>query len=484
MRYTLLCIFALFTLGCTHRKQTEEPLEVSEMIVEQDDPSSESCELYVNFLYPDSDFFYASNSPDGILKLITNHQEEDPVFDSMHIVYKDNMISYKYIDAILLRIKKGYFVQLLNKYFFEKNEEYDIAMEDRMNIHGQNQLWTKAYAHPLWDGAKDVVLLERDRSLLRDVRDVERIAWIRKHYYDGYNAENVPLPSEIKIDHDSVFNDNVHSIQMYDNVVSYYDGFMFANMDLACFPTYDEDWECQEHTCYSQATQVVLDIDDRNALILKKHVSYVPEFYDGTNFKPIFSDPYTDGLKDAMIKKLSFFPETSRNRTFAFSPYAIWHGDDARKKEEEHEARRRKSLSGEIGIISVHDYSKGRGDLTPCYMGVYEGCCCTASGTIIDDPIAEQSSVYGIPYSEVPDTIKPIIQRITHAPNGCGYIDWDKRELVFGDKRFSASWLHENISGIYWLEPGEEIPFDRLVPNPAPTYVDWKTFNRSEYDKL
>ena len=481
MRYTLLFMLALFTLGCTPPKQTEEALEVSKVVVEQDDLSSGSCELYVNFLHP---FFYTSDSPDDILKFITNPQEEDPFFDSLHVVYKDNTISYKYIDAIFLRIKKGYFVQLLNKYFFEKNDEYDIEIEARTNIHGQNQMWTKAYAHPLWDGAKDVVLLERDRSLLRDVRDVERIAWIRKHYYNGYNAKNVPLPSETKINHASVFNDNVHSIQMYDNVVTYYDGFMFANMALACFPTYDEDWECQEHTCYSQATQVVLDIDDRNALILKKHVSYVPEFYDGTNFKPIFSDPYTDGLKDAMIKKLSFFPETSRNRTFAFSPYAIWHGDDARKKEEEHEARRRKSLSGEIGIISVHDYSKGRGDLTPCYMGVYEGCCCTASGKIIDDPIAEQSSVYGIPYSEVPDTIKPIIQRITHAPNGCGYIDWDKRELVFGDKRFSASWLHENISGIYWLEPGEEIPFDRLVPNPAPTYVDWKTFNRSEYDKL
>ena len=373
MRYTLLFILVLFTLGCSPPKQTEGALEVSKVVVEQDDLSSGSCALYVNFLYPDSDFFYASNSPDGILKLITNHQEEDPVFDSMHIVYKDNMISYKYIDAILLRIKKGYFVQLLNKYFFEKNEEYDIAMEDRMNIHGQNQLWTKAYAHPLWDGAKDVVLLERDRSLLRDVRDVERIAWIRKHYYNGYNAKNVPLPSETKINHASVFNDNVHSIQMYDNVVTYYDGFMFANMALACFPTYDEDWECQEHTCYSQATQVVLDIDDRNALILKKHVSYVPEFYDGTNFKPIFSDPYTDGLKDAMIKKLSYFPEMSRNRTFAFSPYALWRGADARTKERRSDVLRREYVPGEIGIISVHNYSKCRGGAGTMLYGCVRG---------------------------------------------------------------------------------------------------------------
>ena len=29
------------------------------------------------------------------------------------------------------------------------------------------------------------------------------------------------------------------------------------------------------------------------------------------------------------------------------------------------------------------------------------------------------------------------------------------------------------IAGIYWLEPGEEFPIDRLVPDTTVEYIDW-----------
>ena len=395
-------------------------------------------------------------------------------YSTMYVIYNDN-IDLRKFKGYVQKLSRGHFVEYVNKIVKSKEsirfKSYDAESGDGWydDEKSVEQEWRTIVVHPLWDGARDEVLFEREKELVTPLKDVNKQKYLRDNYRD-IPLTTIPLKDEPGFKNsDFYFADNRYILSMYDNVVNCYDGFMYANVERTCFyqDESNRDSKCSNSSCISYATTIILNVDDNNQIRIDKHRSDVPEFYDGTLFKPVFKNLTAMLSYEGLItRKASARPlgedgtnvsETSLyDRFYSFSPYATNISFD-----DEDDA-----YFG-VSIVSPQKYSEGN-VINECNHSYYDSYRWGWG-----QEIGNQSLIWGIPYEKAPDTVKPIIDRITHAPSGCGEIDWKKQELVFGDRRFPAPWLKEDIAGIYWLEPGEEFPIDRLVPDITVEYIDW-----------
>ena len=389
-----------------------------------------------------------------------NYREDNSSHKLLFLGLQNNTYNEKTYRAYVMKIKNNRFIQLTSKEYVGRELSQD-DFTNKKTLIDDDQRWYEIIAHPLWksENVKDVVMFKRENELISPSNDINKQKYMR-HKYKEIHPATIPLKGDTNF-YDSIFFfvDNRYVLSMYDNVVYVYDGFLYANRETSCYPNLwdDESLEhgCSSATCITYATAAVLDFSDDEQLIFKTHRSIRPEYYDGESFSPIFETASLNDWDGIFVKKQSGSSSSTDDRTFAFSPFPlnIVLNDDE------------KPFYG-ISLISPKIGSDSD-QAMDCRLTYYE----TWPQWDLDS--GEQSIIYGIPYEKAPDTVKPIIDRITRAPNGCGEIDWKNQELLFGDRRFPAPWLKEDIAGIYWLEPGEEFPIDRLVPDTTVEYIDW-----------
>ena len=231
-------------------------------------------------------------------------------------------------------------------------------------------------------------------------------------------------------------------IGYYKNVLFFYDTFSIRNLDMDC-EFASEERNCINTACVSHVSAYIFTVGPDGALNVKKHVSDSPEFYDGERFHSIFSEPIPLDFSDKYtIVKESNFPmfEKNSHRTFTFYPYPTnpeYMKDDGILKGSTLVATRANSFgNAEVPCHDFHAY-----DL----YGVSN----------------EESIILNIPDDKLPPTVANIRDEISKAPNGCGYIDWEKQEIVFGEMHQKADWL-PFVNGIYWLDEDEEFPIERF----------------------
>ena len=431
----------LFISGCN--KKIDNPAG-SELLKQETSQAvqTDECRLIVNFSDKGRNY-RQNNSPHKLLFLGL----QNGVYDE------------KEQRAYVIRLAKDRFVQLTSKEYIGRELYIDVFTNKKTMI-DDNQRWYEIIAHPLWknEDDKDVIVFKREKELISPSYDINKQKYMRQNFKEIHPA-TIPLKGDANFyDSTFFFVDNRYVLSMYDNVMYVYDSFLYANRETSCYPNLWDDESlghgCSSATCITYATAVVLELNDEEQLLFKTHRSKRPEYYDGKSFNPIFEKVSLSDWNGVFVKKQSnsTMPD---ERTFAFSPFPV----NVELKDDE------MPFYG-ISLISPKIDSDSD-QAMDCRLTYYE----TWPQWDLDS--GEQSVIYGIPYEKAPDTVKPIIDRITHAPSGCGEIDWKKQELVFGDRRFPAPWLKEDIAGIYWLEPGEEFPIDRLVPDITVEYIDW-----------
>ncbi len=353
-------------------------------------------------------------------------------YNSIYIKMSDSNYSERQFNGNLVRLSKNKYVNITVDYDFggvitgNKFTIHDLSLDHKM------------------------VLFERPSVLIESIDDNAKNRLIRK-IYPEIPSELFPLPDEKGyVESDTEFEDDSHIVAFYKNIVYLYDGFSVNNLELTCHGRSERDKgpECKDIPCVAHIAAYILDLKADDSFEIHKHISIKPEFWNGSSFVPIFSEPIDNSLfKNYEVVKSSYYPLfDGEQRTFAFYPYPTNGAEDWTGR-----------FSGST-LFAVRENSYGREEYS-CTK-YYDGVC--YDNEVDYSKIGEQSIILNIPDDKLPPTVANIKDDISKAPNGCGYIDWEKQEIVFGDMHQKADWL-PFVNGIYWLDEDEEFPIERYT---------------------
>ena len=426
MRYSINSVNSLIfgitfvsCLGCHFHKgksERDDEHQTGDSAIIEERPESHSCGLIVHF----KQMFKA----------------EDIVYNSLYYRRdKNNVASFGFIGDVI-RIKKNYFVSIW--------EDYDVDDWEYEGVDGQ-QVWKKFNARLHWND-KRVPLFERPNEIIGGFEDKAKDRAIRR-LFPEIIPETFPLAGEIGyVESPTVFNDASHPIAYYKNIVYIYDGFSVNNLKLSCHgrSEMDKGPECKNIPCIAHVEAYVIDLNQDNTITVKRHRSRKPEYYNGASFVPLYGNPIDESvfLNYDVVKASKYPLFNGENRSFAFYPYPT-----------NGRAEWSKRVWGST-LFAVRENSFGREEMS---------CTQYYDGIAYDNESVsnywDQSIILNIPDDKLPATVANIRDEISKAPNGCGYIDWEKQEIVFGEMHQKADWL-PFVNGIYWLDEDEEFPVE------------------------
>ncbi len=409
--YIAITVLIMPVLSCKPRNLHNDNSDLNHE-QERIEDIGKSCKLYIH-----------------LKELVEDH---DDLYNSVYITNVDT--------ATKMQFLKSNFIKLSRNRFLNVDEKLDV---------GTLSTGRRVIANSLWSDKQETIF-KRPEAIIDAQDDSIFNMEIRKAYTE-IPRPLFPLPGEDGyVGASSIFEDDSHIVAFYKNIVYLYDGFSVNNLELTCHGRSERDKgpECKDIPCVAHIAAYILDLKADDSFEIHKHISIKPEFWNGSSFVPIFSEPIDNSLfKNYEVVKSSYYPLfDGEQRTFAFYPYPTNGAEDWTGR-----------FSGST-LFAVRENSYGREEYS-CTK-YYDGVC--YDNEVDYSKIGEQSIILNIPDDKLPPTVANIKDDISKAPNGCGYIDWEKQEIVFGDNHQRVEWL-PFVNGIYWLDADEEFPIERYT---------------------